>query len=80
MNLGGRNSGGARSGIAGTTNLVLSSIMNTKDCGNIWIGDIGASCHYCSNNDKLYTYSIISEEITVGNGSAIIARIIGKLH
>jgi hypothetical protein len=39
----------------------------------IWIGDNGALYHYCDDDEGLYEYKTISEEIMVGNGN------VGKL-
>ena len=61
--------------------VVLSSVTKIEDLGNdIWIGDSGASCHYCNDDDALHDYTMISEEMTVGNGDAMIAKRIGKLR
>jgi hypothetical protein len=38
---------------------------------NIWIGDSGASCHCCNNEEGLFDQAGISEMITVGNGSTM---------
>jgi hypothetical protein len=60
--------------------VVLSSIRKFEDLGNdVWIGDSGASCHYCNDEDALYDYRVISEEMTVRNGNVMIAIKIGKL-
>jgi hypothetical protein len=51
-----------------------------EDFGNdIWISDCGASCHQCNNDAALYDYSMISEDITVGNGNVMTATKMGKL-
>jgi hypothetical protein len=44
---------------------------------NIWIGDSGASCHYCNDDKFLYDFT---EEITVGNGNLALAKKMGKLR
>jgi hypothetical protein len=63
-NLGLNNSGGSQNGQNGvgiTADVVLSSMTKIEDFGNdIWIGDSGASCHYCNNDAALYDYSMIS--------------------
>jgi hypothetical protein len=38
------------------------------------------SYHYCNDNEGLYEYKTISEEITVGNGNGTIAKKVGKLR
>jgi hypothetical protein len=40
----------------------------------IWMGDSGASSHYCNDDKGLFDYKIISEELTLGNGDAMIAE------
>jgi hypothetical protein len=42
----------------------------------IWIGDSGASCHNCN---CMYNYTTILEEITVGNGTKMLAKEVGSL-
>jgi Zinc knuckle len=75
-NLGMNNSGGTQNGQNGVGgSVVLSSMTKIEDFGNdIWIGDSGASCHYCNNDAALYDYSIISEDITVGNINVMTAK------
>jgi hypothetical protein len=70
------------SDVAGTvTDIVLSSVESEKEVDHeIWIGDSGASCHYCNEDEGLYKYKTISEEITVGNGNVVIAKKVGKLR
>jgi len=76
------NSTSMRNGVAGTmTDVVLSSMENNGNVDHeIWIGDSGASCHFCNPDDGLYDCTEIFEEITVGNGSVMIAKKIGKLQ
>jgi hypothetical protein len=40
----------------------------------IWIGNSGASCHYCNSKEGLYNYTTISEEIKVGNGNKMLEK------
>jgi hypothetical protein len=70
------NGNGTRNGVAGTvTDIVLSSVEAKEEVDHeIWIGDSGALCHYCNDNEGLYEYKTISEEITVGNGNVMIAK------
>jgi uncharacterized Rmd1/YagE family protein len=58
------NLNGIRNGVAGTvTDIVLSSIENNEDFDHeIWIGDSGASCHYCNNDEGLYDCKNISRK------------------
>lgn len=80
-NLGERNSCGTRNGVAGTSDVVLSSMTKIEDLGNDnWIGDSGASCHYCNDDDALYDCTMISEEITFGDGNVMMAKKIIKLR
>jgi gag-polypeptide of LTR copia-type/Zinc knuckle len=83
-NSGTNNSGGMQNchnDVGGTADVVLSSMTKIEDFGNdIWIGDRGASCHYCNNDAALYDYSMISEDITVGNGNVMTATKMGKLR
>jgi hypothetical protein len=69
------NSGGTqngRNGVGATADVVLSSMTKIEEFDNdIWIGDSGASCHYCNNDAVLYDYTTICEDITVGNGNVI---------
>jgi hypothetical protein len=48
-----KNGNGTRNGVAGTvTDIVLYSVESGKEVDNkIWIGDSGASYHYCKDND-----------------------------
>ena len=73
---------GARNGIAGSAADVVLNTMTDYDENdqNIWIGDSGASCHYCNSEEGLYDYTTISEEITVGNGNKMIAKKVGNLR
>jgi hypothetical protein len=74
------NGNGTRNGVAGTvTDIVLSSVEPKEDVDReILIGDSGASCHYCNDNEGSYEYKTISEEITIGNGNVMIAKKVGK--
>jgi hypothetical protein len=61
--------------------MVLSSVESEKEVDHeIWIGGSGASCHYRNENEGLYKYKTISEEIMVGNGNLMIAKKVGKLR
>jgi hypothetical protein len=77
------NSGGTQNDqnfVGATADVVLSSMTKIEDFDNdIRIGDSGASCHYCNNDAALYDYSMISEEITVGNRNMMTAKKMGKL-
>ena len=58
--------------------------MTNHDCKNeiddkLWIGDSGASCHYCNNKKDLYNYTSVSEELLVGIGNTIVAKKVGNL-
>jgi hypothetical protein len=68
------NGSGTRNGVVGTvTDIVLSSVESKEEVDHeIWIGDSGAS--YCNDDEGLYEYKTISEEITVGNGNVMIAK------
>jgi hypothetical protein len=81
QNQGEGNSNVIRNGVAGTVaDIVLSSVENNEDFDHeIWIGDSGASCNYCNNDEGLYDCKTISEELTVGNGNVMIAKKMGKL-
>jgi hypothetical protein len=74
------NGNDTRNGVVGTvTDIVLSSVESEKEVDHeIWIGDSGASCQYCIDDEGLYEYKTISEEIMVGNGNAMIAKKVGK--
>jgi gag-polypeptide of LTR copia-type len=75
------NQGGTR-GIAGFAADVVLTTMTANDGidSKIWIGDSGASCHYCNSEEGLYNYTTISEEITVGNGNKMLAKKVGSLR
>jgi hypothetical protein len=75
------NGNGTRNGIAGTVmDIVLSSVVSEKEVDHeIWIGDSCSLCHYCNDNEGLYEYKTISEEISVGNGNVMIAKKVEKL-
>ena len=54
QNQGEGNSGGIRNGVAGTATEVFLSLIETN-CEfdhEIWVGDNGASCHYCNDNEN----------------------------
>jgi hypothetical protein len=76
------NQGGTRNGIAGSTVDAFLTTMTANDGidSKIWIGDSGASCHYCNSEEDLYNYTTISEEITVGNGNKMLAKKVGNLR
>jgi Zinc knuckle len=80
QNQGESNISGLRNGVASTTvDVAFASIEVSKDLDKeIWIGDSGASSHYCNDDKCLFDYELISEEITVGNGDAMIAEKDGK--
>jgi hypothetical protein len=70
-----------QNGVGATDDVVLSSMTKIEDFDNdIWIGDSGPSCHYCNNDAALYDSSMISEDITVGNGNVMTATKMGKLQ
>jgi hypothetical protein len=63
------------------TDIFLSSVESEKEFNHeIWVGDIVESCHYCNDNEGLYEYKSISEEITVRNGNVMIVKKVGKLR
>jgi hypothetical protein len=72
------NGNGTRNGVAGTvTDIVLSSVESKEEFYHeIWIRDSGKS----NEDEVLYEYKTISEEITVGNGNVMIAKKVGKLR
>jgi hypothetical protein len=76
------NGNGTRNGLAGTvSDIVLSSVESKEEVDHeIWIGHSGALCNYCNDNEGLYEYNTISEEITVRNGNVMIAKKVGKLR
>jgi hypothetical protein len=75
------NQGGTRNGIAGSADVVLTTMTaNDGIDSKIWIGDSGASCPYCNSEEGLYDYTTISEEITVGNGSKMLAKKVESLR
>jgi hypothetical protein len=55
-------------------------LENSEFSENIWIGDIGASCHYCNNDKGFFDERDISERFTVGNGKTMEATKIGSLR
>jgi hypothetical protein len=70
-----------RDGMASvTTDIVLSTINSHESFKNIWIAYDGASCHYCNSDEGLFDQKTISETITVGNGSTMMAEKVGKLR
>ena len=74
------NFGGTENGVAGTADVLLSTMTKIEEFQNdIWIGDSRASCHYCNDDKFLFDYTMISEEITVGNGNVMLAKKMGKL-
>jgi hypothetical protein len=81
QNQGESNISGLRYGVATTmTDVAFASIEYSKDLDKeIWIGDSGASSHYCNDDKGLFDYKLVSEEITVRNSDAMIAEKVGKL-
>jgi hypothetical protein len=66
-----------RTGVAG---VVFNSMSEGSEFSeNIWIGDSGASCHYCNSDKGLFDIKEVSESITVENGKTMEAIKIGKL-
>jgi hypothetical protein len=54
-----RSSGGTQNCLGGTADVVLSSMTKIDDFGkDIWIGDSGASSHYCNNKKYDFTISV----------------------
>jgi hypothetical protein len=49
--------------------IVLSDINSHESFKNIWIGDSGASCHYCNSDEGLLKKGTISEITTSRNGT-----------
>jgi hypothetical protein len=76
------NGNGTKNSVTGTvTDIVLSSVESKEQVDHeIWIKDNGALCYYCNDDEGLYEYKTISEEITVGNGNVMIAKKVGKLR
>jgi hypothetical protein len=76
------NGNGTRNGVEGTvTDIVLSSVESKEEVDHeIWIGDSSVLYHYCNDDEDLYEYQTISEEITVGNGNVMITKKVGKLR
>jgi gag-polypeptide of LTR copia-type/Zinc knuckle len=73
----GNNGGSVRTGVA---DVVFNSMSEGSEfTENIWIGDSGASCHYCNSDKGLFDIQEVSESITVGNGKTMEAIKIGKL-
>jgi hypothetical protein len=71
-----------RNGIAESAADVVLTTMTANDgiASKIWIGDSGASCHYCNSEEGLYDHTTILEEITVGNGNKMLAKKVGSLR
>ena len=78
----GNGNNNVRNGVAGTTaDVVFNSVSeNSEFSKNIWIGDSGASCHYCNCDQGLFDVKDVSERITVGNGKTMEATKIGSLR
>jgi hypothetical protein len=63
-----------------TTDIVLSAINLHEPFKNVRIGDSRASCNYFNSDKGLFDKATISEMITVGNGSIVMAEKVGKLR
>jgi hypothetical protein len=76
------NRNGTRNGVVGfLTDIVLSSIESENDVEHdICIRDRSSLRHYCNDDEGLYEYKTILEEITVGNGIIMISKKAGKLR
>jgi hypothetical protein len=62
------------------THVAFALVDKSKDINNdFWIGNSGASSHYCNNDNGLFEFKLISEKITAGNGDSMIAEKVGKL-
>jgi hypothetical protein len=59
--------------ITGTAaeNVFDSVSENSEFSKNIWIGDGGASCHFCNDHLSLFDVRNVSERITVSNGKTM---------
>jgi hypothetical protein len=78
----GNGNNNVRTGVAETTaDVVFTSVPeNSYFLENIWIGDSGASCHYCNNDLGLFDVRDVSERIKVGNGKTTEATKVGSLR
>jgi hypothetical protein len=71
-----------RTGVAGiTTDVVFDLVLeNSEFSQNTWIGDRGASYHYCNDKLGLFDFRDFSERITVGIGKTMETIKIGSLR
>jgi hypothetical protein len=63
-----------------TRGIVFSAINSHESFKNIWIGDSGASCHYCKSDKGMFDQTTISEMIRVGHGSSMKVEKVGTLR
>jgi hypothetical protein len=73
---------GEEHGLASSTrDVILMSTSGTSEfTGHTWVGDSGASGHYCNNDAGMFDVKSISEEIRIGNGKTMKATKMGKLR
>ena len=62
-----------------TADVVLISLASSNFSAHTWVGDSGASGHYCNSLEGMFDITSIDEEIKVGNGKTMKATKIGKL-
>jgi hypothetical protein len=50
----------------------------SKNMGNLWFADSGASCHMTFSEEGMYDCKEVRVLITIGNGKSMVATKIGK--
>ena len=61
-------------------NVLLMSLADTALSAHTWIGDSGASGHYCNSLEGMYDMASINDNIKVSNGKTIKATKLEKLN
>jgi hypothetical protein len=60
--------------------VVLMTLADSAFSAHTWIGDSGASGHYCNSLEGMFDIASIDEDIKVGNGKSMKATKVGKLR
>jgi hypothetical protein len=50
----------------------------SKNMGNLWLADLGASCHMTFSEEGMYDCKEVRVPIKIGNGKSMVATKIGK--
>jgi hypothetical protein len=60
------------------TDVGLNLDVVSKNLGNFWLEDLGASCHTTFSEEGMYDCKEVCVPIKIGNGKSMVATKIGK--